>query len=78
MNPPLFEGIIWLLHDSKGQTQVQNLENYLRLFSYSKLTIGVSIHAHGYLTCLCWPCDGLATCTGCTLPPKEEEVGMEE
>jgi len=38
------------------------------LSSYSKLTVRVSVSVHGYLSCLslCWSCDGLVTCPGCT------------
>ena len=39
----------------------------------SKLTVGVSVSV--YSLSLCWPCDRLVSCPGCTLPLARAGIG---
>jgi len=46
-----------------------------RLTDDSKLIVGASVSVHGCLSQVCRPCNGLATCPGCTLlQPMTSEI----
>jgi len=65
---------VWILFRYSGFLPTSK-NIHVRLIGHSKLALSVSVYGCLSYVSLCWPCDGLAICPGCTLPLTLWQLG---